>query len=212
MTFAHIRREYLGKPLSETDSDPDPFRQFAQWFEDVRSLEADPTAMALATATRDGRPSVRTVLLKSIDERGFVFYTNYESRKGRELERDPRAALVFFWVELERQVRIQGSVERVSGAESDRYFSQRPRGSRLAAWASPQSASVPDRAWLEGRFTAAEERFREAGDAVPRPLHWGGFRVVPQRFEFWQGRSSRLHDRVTYARADDAWMIERLAP
>ena len=166
MSLADIRREYQGEPLSETESDVDPFRQFARWFEQVRALEVDPTAMALATATRDGRPSVRNVLLKDFDQRGFVFYTNYESRKARELAENPRGSLLFTWRSVERQVRIDGVVEKVSAAESDAYFATRPVESRWGTYASQQSEVIESRAVLEGQFDAARARF---GDRVPRP-------------------------------------------
>ena len=210
MSLADVRRDYLGQPFSETESDANPFVQFERWFEQVRETEVDPTAMALATATRDGRPSVRNVLLKSVDERGFVFYTNYTSRKARELEATGRASLLFTWRTLERQVRIDGGVERVSAAESDAYFSTRPLESRWSAYASKQSDVVDSRETLELLFHAARERFQ---DNVPRPEWWGGYRVLPDEFEFWQGRPSRLHDRLRYVRqAGGAWRRDRLAP
>jgi pyridoxamine 5'-phosphate oxidase len=166
--------------------------------------------MTLATVDAAGRPAARIVLMKGIDARGVVFHTNYDSRKGRDLAGNPRAALLFFWVELERQVRIDGTAERVSAEDSDAYFAARPRGSQISAWASPQSAPVADRAWLEARFAECEARF--ASGAVPRPPNWGGVRVVPDRFEFWQGRTSRLHDRLVWSRQGDGWTIGRLAP
>jgi pyridoxamine 5'-phosphate oxidase len=209
MSLADIRREYLGRPLSETESDPDPFRQFARWFDEVRPLETDPTAMALATATREGRPSVRTVLLKGADPRGFVFYTNYGSRKAREMEETRHASLLFYWGSLERQVRVAGTVERVSAAESDAYFLTRPLESRWSVYASRQSAPIASRDLLESRYETARQQY---GDAVPRPEWWGGFRVVPFEFEFWQGRPSRLHDRLQYVKEGGAWRRERLAP
>jgi pyridoxamine 5'-phosphate oxidase len=210
MSLADIRREYLGEPLSEHQSDADPFRQFARWFEQVRGLEVDPTAMALATATRDGRPSVRNVLLKEFDSRGFVFYTNYESRKARELAETGRASLLFTWRSVERQVRIDGAVEKVSDAEADAYYASRPIESRWGTYASQQSAVIESRAALEARFDAARERY---GQNVPRPSWWGGYRVVPDEFEFWQGRPSRLHDRLRYLREPNgSWRRDRLAP
>jgi pyridoxamine 5'-phosphate oxidase len=211
VSLAHIRREYLGEPLSEVHSDSSPMRQFAHWFEQVRHTEPDPTAMALATASPDGRPSVRTVLLKGIDDRGYIFYTNYESRKAREMEATGRASLLFFWASVERQVRIDGTVERISPAESDTYFETRPLDSRLSVYASKQSAAIESRDVLEEAFERVKRTY---GDGpVPRPEWWGGYRVVPDEFEFWQGRTSRLHDRLRYVkRPDGSWHRERLAP
>jgi|SRR5215510_6402613 len=210
MSLADIRREYQGEPLSETESDVDPFRQFARWFEQVRALEVDPTAMALATATRDGRPSVRNVLLKDFDDRGFVFYTNYDSRKARELAENARASLLFTWRSVERQVRIDGVVEKVSTEESDAYFATRPVESRWGTYASQQSDVIESREVLVERFDAARTRF---GDRVPRPSWWGGYRLVPDEFEFWQGRPSRLHDRLRYQKPSaGSWRRDRLAP
>jgi pyridoxamine 5'-phosphate oxidase len=211
MSLADIRREYVGEPLSEAHSDPDPMRQFRRWFEQVRDVEPDPTAMALATASPDARPSVRTVLLKGIDDRGLVFYTNYESRKAREMEATGRASLLFFWRSVERQVRIDGTVERVSPVESDAYFETRPLDSRLSVYASRQSEAIESREVLEEAFERVKRAYGDGG--VPRPEWWGGYRVVPDEFEFWQGRASRLHDRLRYVRgADGAWRRERLAP
>ena len=211
MSLANIRREYLGEPLSEMDSADDPLRQFTRWFEQVRDTELDPTAMVLATATPDGRPSARTVLLKGIDERGFVFYTNYESRKAREMEATGRASLLFVWQSLERQVRIDGAVERVSPAESDAYFDSRPLESRLSVYASRQSEAIESRDVLEEAFERAKRSYGVG--PVPRPAWWGGYRVVPDEFEFWQGRASRLHDRLRYVKnGDGGWRRERLAP
>lgn len=210
MSLADLRREYIGQPLSESESDANPFVQFSRWFDQVRETEVDPTAMALATATGDGRPSVRNVLLKGVDDRGFVFYTNYQSRKAREIDATGRASLLFTWRSLERQVRIDGTVEKVSDAESDAYFASRPIESRWSVYASRQSEVVDSRATLELLFNAARERFE---DEVPRPEWWGGYRVIPDEFEFWQGRPSRLHDRLRYVLHPDAiWRRDRLAP
>ena len=211
MSLANIRREYLGEPLSEVHSDPNPMRQFAHWFEQVRHTEGDPTAMALATASPDGRPSVRTVLLKGIDDRGYIFYTNYESRKAREMEATGRASLLLFWPSVERQVRIDGIVERISPVESDAYFETRPLDSRLSVYASKQSEPIESRDVLEEAFDRVRRTY---GDGpVPRPEWWGGYRVVPDEFEFWQGRTSRLHDRLRYVKQPDgSWRRERLAP
>lgn len=210
MSFADIRREYSGEPLSETESNPDPLHQFARWFGQIRDLEADPTAFALATATRDGRPSLRTVLLKDLDDRGFVFYTNYNSRKAREMADGGRVAMLFYWPSLVRQVRVEGAVERVSDAESDAYFASRPVESRWSVYASEQSAVIDSRATLESRYELARQTY---GDTIPRPAWWGGYRVLPDYFEFWQGRPSRLHDRLRYLRqTDGTWRRDRLAP
>jgi len=210
MSLADLRREYIGQPLSESESDANPFRQFSRWFDQVRETEVDPTAMALATATRDGRPSVRNVLLKSVDDRGFVFYTNYQSRKAREIDATGRASLLFTWRSLERQVRVDGAVEKVSDAESDAYFASRPIESRWSVYASRQSEVVDSRDTLELLFNAARERFE---DHVPRPEWWGGYRVIPDEFEFWQGRPSRLHDRLRYVlHPGGTWRRDRLAP
>ena len=210
MSIADIRREYLGQPLSETDSDPNPFRQFDRWFAQVRELEPDATEMALATATRDGRPSVRTVLLKGLDDRGFVFYTNYNSRKARELAQTGRGSLMFYWRSLERQVRVDGRAEKVDGEESDAYFATRPIESRWSVYASRQSEVIDSREALDSRYTIARQEY---GDRVMRPRWWGGYRIVPEEFEFWQGRPNRLHDRLRYVKeASGIWRRERLAP
>jgi pyridoxamine 5'-phosphate oxidase len=211
MSLADIRREYLGEPLSEAHCAVDPMQQFTRWFEQVRAIEPDPTAMALATASTDGRPSVRTVLLKGADDRGFIFYTNYESRKARDMEATGRASLLFFWRSLERQVRIDGTVERISPAESDAYFETRPLDSRLSVYASRQSEPIESREVLEDAFERVKRTYGEG--PVPRPQWWGGYRIVPDEFEFWQGRANRLHDRLRYVKqADGAWRRERLAP
>jgi pyridoxamine 5'-phosphate oxidase len=190
---------------------PDPFVQFRRWFDDATTAGIiEPNAMTLATATADGRPSARVVLLKGLDERGLVFYTDFRSRKARELEANSRAALVFLWKEIERQVRIEGHTERVSTAEAESYFRTRPSGSRIGAWASVQSSVIPSREWLDAEYARVAERYPD-GEA-PLPPHWGGYRIVPEEFEFWQGRPSRLHDRIRYRLQDEVWVIERLSP
>ena len=197
--------------MDERDLDPDPLRQFERWFAEARDAGlAAPEAMALATSTPDGRPSVRMVLLKGSDERGFDFYTHYESRKGGELEANPHAALLFHWQPLGRQVRVEGEVARIPEKESEAYFATRPLESRLAAWASPQSRPLASRDELERLYAGAEERF--PGPDVPLPPHWGGFRLAPESYEFWQHGDDRLHDRVRYEREGEAWRRERLAP
>ncbi len=209
---ADLRNEYTRAGLDETSLRPDPLAQFRGWFEDALAAGLhEPNAMTLATATPGGRPSARVVLLKGFDERGFVFYTNYEGRKGEELGRNPRAALVFYWGELERQVRIEGRASRVPERESDAYYASRPRGSRLGAWASEQSRPVEGREVLESRLRALEREYE--GREVPRPPFWGGYRVEPEAVEFWQGRQNRLHDRIVYRRRGaGGWEIERLQP
>jgi pyridoxamine 5'-phosphate oxidase len=208
---ARLREEYTRAGLRESEADPNPMEQFRGWFGEALAADLhEPNAMTLATATPDGRPSARVVLLKGFDERGFVFYTNYEGRKSRELEANPRAALLFYWGELERQVRVEGRVWRVPDRESDAYFAGRPRGSQLGAWASEQSRPVRDRGALERRLRELEGEYE--GREVPRPAFWGGYRVVPETMEFWQGRENRLHDRLRYRRAEGGWKIERLQP
>jgi pyridoxamine 5'-phosphate oxidase len=197
------------RPLDEAEVDADPLRQFAAWFEEAGAAGARaPETMAIATATSEGRPSVRMVLMKGFDERGFVFFTGYESRKGAELAANPRAALLFHWDPLGRQVRIEGPVERVPEAESDAYFRTRPRGAQISASVSPQSSVVESRVSLEALAAELEAR----GGELPRPPAWGGFRLAPETYEFWQHRANRLHDRLRYSRDGDAWKIERLAP
>ena len=209
--LTHVRKEYSRHSLDELDVDLNPFVQFQQWFEQAVKAELpEPNAMALATATPDGRPSVRMVLLKGFDERGFVFYTNYEGRKSVELAANPQAAVLFFWVELERQVRIEGTVEKTSKQESDEYFKTRPLESRLSAWASRQSSIIPSRSFLEQKMSDLEHRY--ANREIPLPPFWGGFRIQPQVFEFWQGRENRLHDRVRYMLQGGVWHIERVSP
>ena len=211
MTISDLRRDYPGKPLLEDEAGADPLALFERWFEQVRASEVDPTAMSLATATRDGRPSLRVVLLKGFDRRGFVFYTNYESRKARELMENSQASLLFYWPSYNRQVRIDGIVEKVSPDESTAYFQSRPLESRISVYASRQSTPIESRQALDDLYTAAAARFAD-GD-VPRPEWWGGFRLVPDTFEFWQGRTQRLHDRLRYVQqADGGWLRDRLAP
>jgi pyridoxamine 5'-phosphate oxidase len=210
MNVAELRQEYMRAGLSEKDAGPDPLRLFSVWLEDaVKAGLPLPNAMTLATVTPEGAPDARIVLLKGLERGAFAFYTSYTSRKARQLGARPAACLVFQWSELERQVRIEGSVEKVSSAESDAYFASRPLGARLSAWASAQSAPVASRQVLE---SSMEEARRRHGDKPPRPPHWGGYRVTPQRLEFWQGRADRLHDRLLYTREGAEWKIERLAP
>ncbi|MBD2693832.1 pyridoxamine 5'-phosphate oxidase [Anabaena catenula] len=211
-SIADLRKDYTLQDLSENQIDLNPFIQFKTWFNQATSAQLpEPNAMTLATCTPDGKPSARMVLLKDFDERGFVLFTNYNSHKGQELTANPHAALVFWWAELERQVRIVGTVEKISPEESDGYFEMRPANSRLGAWASNQSEVIAGREVLERQLQEFQRKYEN--QEVPRPPHWGGFRVIPQEIEFWQGRSSRLHDRLLYTRLNDgSWKIERLSP
>jgi len=209
-SLAELRKNYSRGSLDEADLDRDPILQFEKWF--AQAIEAqlpEPNAMTLATVNAQGHPSARIVLIKGVDARGFVFFTNYESRKGREMAANPQAALTFMWKELERQVRIEGRIEKVAPEESTAYYETRPLGARIGAWASPQSQVIENRGWLEKRW---EELSAEYGESPKRPPHWGGYRVLPDYLEFWQGRRSRLHDRITYRREGEGWKLARLAP
>ncbi len=212
MSLENVRREYAHMVLHEHDLDPDPIEQFGAWYRDVEEVSLhEATAMTLATTDREGHPSARIVLLKGFDERGFVFYTNYNSQKGRELVENPHAALLCYWSNFDRQVRVRGSATKLSHEESSQYFRTRPRGAQIGAWASEQSRAVASRDALERSFADIDKKFRNQD--VPCPSHWGGFRVAPVSIEFWQGRENRLHDRFRYSRQGDGdWAIERLAP
>ena len=209
--IADIRTDYKLQTLNETDVATNAIKQFSKWWDEAVKSDIDEVnAMVLATATKDGKPSARIVLLKGYDEKGFVFYTNYDSQKGLELADNPNASIVFFWKELQRQVRIDGIIEKVSAEESDTYFNSRPEGSRIGAWASPQSKVVATRSELENSYETYHQKF--AGKNIPRPTHWGGYRIKPIEIEFWQGRPNRLHDRILYTLIESTWKIERLAP
>lgn len=212
MSLADLRKDYALTGLAEKDLARDPFRQFEKWFQEAEAAKiVEPNAMVVATATRDGRPAARTMLLKGVDGRGFVFFSNYESRKGRELDVNPRATLLFPWIALERQVVVEGAVAKVAPEESEAYFHSRPPANQLGTWASPQSSIVPSRKVLEDALRELEKKY--AGQEVPRPPHWGGWRLTPETVEFWQGRRNRLHDRLRYRRGKDGgWSVERLAP
>ena len=211
-SIADLRKEYSTQVLLEKDVAPDPIRQFSLWWNQaIESKVDEANAMTLATASMDGVPSARIVLLKSFDEKGFIFFTNYNSFKGMQLQENPKACLVFFWKELERQVRILGLVEKISDEENNEYFGSRPVGSRIGAWTSPQSQVIVDRGWLDNRYLQVAEQFREKN--IERPAVWGGYIVKPVVMEFWQGRPSRLHDRIQYSLEENgSWKIERLAP
>lgn len=210
-SLADLRQDYAAATFDEGVAHPHPFVQFNHWFDQaVESGISEPNAMTLATVDREGKPRARVVLLKALDENGFVFYTNYDSQKGQQLEANPNASLVFLWLDLQRQVRIEGKVEKVSEVDSDAYFSVRPKASQIGALASPQSREIPNRQYLEERYQALEKEF--TAKEVPRPKNWGGYRLIPNCMEFWQGRLSRLHDRLLYEKTGSCWTIKRLAP
>ncbi len=209
--IAHIRRDYQLQALTEQDAATNPFDQFTKWWHEVLNAQIDEVnAMILSTADASGKPHARVVLLKGYDANGFIFFTNYNSHKGKQISENPFASILFFWKELERQVRIEGTIQQIDATQSDAYFNSRPAGSRIGAWASPQSSVIPDRKLIEQNFLDYEEKF--GTENIPRPQHWGGYIVQPNLFEFWQGRSSRLHDRLQYRLANNEWILERLAP
>lgn len=206
-----LRREYEGQPFDPGSADPDPFKQFSNWFDDaVSAIKHDPNAMTLSTADKNGRPSSRTVLLKEYDETGFVFYTNYKSRKGSQIMNNPNVSLTFYWPDLMRQIHIEGTAQKIPETRSDAYFRLRPGASKLSAWASEQSSEIESREELENKLKKMEQKFK--GDEIPRPPHWGGFLVQPHRMEFWQGRLNRLHDRICYIKEQNSWSVKRLSP
>lgn len=212
LDLSTLRKNYALEALSEIDVHHDPLAQFDHWFREAMEAQMpEPNAMTLATADAEGRPSARIVLLKGIDHQGFVFFTNYESRKGRELAENPQAALLFNWLELERQIRIEGRVERIDAQASEAYFQSRPKGSQIGAWASPQSRVITGRELLEEKMEELNDTFKHE-ENLPLPPFWGGYRLRPECIEFWQGRENRLHDRIQYTRTDTGWKIERLAP
>ena len=211
-TIQNLRQDYRSASLSKSDVDKNPFQQFSKWFKEALNAKVtEPNAMTIATSNKNGIPSARIVLLKEFNEAGFVFYTNYNSQKGKELEENPHAALIFFWGDLERQIRIEGVVEKVTEEDATEYFNSRPKGSQLGALTSPQSETIPNRAFLEYKLADLEKEYHYKD--ISKPAHWGGYRVIPNKIEFWQGRTSRLHDRIVYLKNDDqSWRFERLAP
>jgi pyridoxamine 5'-phosphate oxidase len=213
MKIADLRQDYKLQSLDQKDVAQNPIEQFKKWFTEALNSELlEPNAMTLATANAEGKPSARIVLLKDVDNQGFTFFTNYDSRKGAEMSANPHAALCFCWLELQRQIRIEGLIERIDKAASDAYFHSRPIGSQIGAWSSPQSQVIADRSVLEEREESYKKRFGTEGVQIPRPEHWGGYILKPTMIEFWQGRSSRLHDRIRYVFENEVWMIDRLAP